>query len=211
MSSSSPWQALRSAQERRSKAYAEWDKVFKRAVGGVTSPEDFGAVAGVVTTELGAVSTALRSLQSSLLEQGDPQASTISAVVERLQAAEKVRYEATVDLQRNLAVHVNQLVIHDRECIATQFNAGLRTGVGSSGFDASDSDDETDEAHAHHGGSGPHRGGCNHRHDDELSGTRQSNGCASLSEKVRGLQSRLSQATEDVCDIVAEIQCELSG
>uniref|UniRef100_A0A7S1KWY9 Uncharacterized protein n=1 Tax=Neobodo designis TaxID=312471 RepID=A0A7S1KWY9_NEODS len=195
------WLRLRAAQERRARAYVQWNAAFTSAIAAKSSPADFQAVAAVVMQELGAVSSEVRAVQALAGATAE-----VRAVVDSLQDAEKTRYEATVEVQRLLAVHTNSGVTHDPTCVAlrTAPAGALRTGVGSSGLDASSSDDENEHACAH-----------THSHEHCESGPgvgcRKSNGCAKLAEDVELLRAQIREASAAVVDVVDEIQCHISA
>jgi hypothetical protein len=196
---------IRKAQERRVRAYAEWEKAFKSAIGSKSSPADFQAVAAVVTEELGSVTTALRHVQQTRTEAVG-QGCAESRYVEALQAAEKQRYEATVELQRLLAVHANARVLHDPGCcvIALCSSEQVLVGVSHSGVEAS-SDDEAEEQGAEH----DHQHG--HGHGHEGCATQKGNGCRDLAARRSDLLAVITRATGDARDVMEDIQCELSG
>jgi len=195
------WKRLKESQARRARAYVQWNGAFTSAIAAQSSPADFQAVAGVVMQELGAVSEEIRALQA---EAGAPPA--LKDVVDRLQDCERRRYESTVEVQRLLAVHTNNGVVHDSECIALRSApaGALRVGVGSSGLDASDSD-EDEEASGHQVHSHAECGG------GLGVGTRASNGCRELANKVEDMRRVVSAATQDVVEIMEDVQCEISG
>ena len=193
------WLRLRAAQERRARAYSQWATAFASAIAAKSSPTDFQAVAAIVMQELGAVSAEARTVQ----EHKDADAE-LKAVVDRLQNGERSRYEATVEVQRLLAVHTNSETVHDPDCVAlrTAPSGALRTGVGSSGMDASSSDDEDECTQPHH----------NHKHCESGAGvgSRATNGCAQLRAEIDKLRQVVRSATADVCDAMDEVQCVIS-
>lgn len=209
---------IRATQERRAKAYTEWALAFARAIAAdaENSAADFQATAGVVTTELSAVSKELRELQVQCAENaaGDAALTLAHGLVDRLQAGERQRYEATVELQRLTAVHSRSPVAHDPGCAITRAlrgstGAAIVFGTGSAGLDASSSDDEGgDDVASAADENKPHR--CHHGPDGRA-GSRRGDGCSGYSSDYSRMQRAVEDATEAINEVLMELQCELSG